>query len=461
MNMYGKIKRLTALVLAFLCLAGTPMESWAATKPMNSISIRITSKLKAGNKLPPIEIGSGSAPDDGIMVTQKGSHFTVISATWVDSTATETVAADEPRMKLVLEPEDVSEYYFLANYKASNVKVSGGSFVSARREGDNLVVTVKVNPIRGQYDSPRDAYWNEKNLGEARWEKPENDSGYYEVQLLRDNKNVFKVNKTSSTSYNFYPYMTQTGNYSFKIRTIPGTDFQKSHAKQSEWLESGQLSITERYVSDGKGQQNSKSTAVKGTEDAVGWIKQGTEWLYRFPSGSYKTNGWERINDKWYYFDNTGLMLKGWQTIGGYQYYLHGNGEMALGWTRIDGKWYYFRPEKEGIYPEGSMFSSGWRVVAGYYYYFNQDGSIFTGWLKENDNWYYLNTLDNGLQGAMFTGWIRRDEKTYFADSNGEMVEGWYQIDGQWHYFYPGSGEMAYNTEIDGFYLDADGVWKQ
>ncbi len=456
-----KMKRLTALVLAFLCVIVMPGEAWAATKPMNTISIKISSKLKAGDRLPGIDIGTGNAPDGGILVAQKGSHFTVTSASWVDSSSKETVAADEPRMSLVLEPDDVSEYYFLANYKASSVKVSGGSFVSARRDGDNLVVTVKVNPIRGEYDSPRDVYWNEKKLGEAKWEKPENGSGYYEVQLLRNNKNVFKVEKTSATNYNFYPYMTQTGDYTIKIRTVPGTDFQKSYAKQSDWLESGPLVITDRYVSDGKGQQNAKSTAIKGTEDTVGWIKQGSEWKYRFPSGAFKTGGWERINDKWYYFDDAGIMIKGWKTIGGFQYYFHENGEMALGWAKVNNQWYYFRPEKEGSYPEGSMFSPGWRVIAGYYYYFNQDGSVFTGWLKDNDKWYYLNTLDNSLQGAMFTGWIRRDEKTYFTDSNGEMVEGWYQIDGLWYYFRPGSGEMAFNTEIDGFYLDGDGVWRQ
>ena len=459
--MYQRIKRLTALVLAFLCLTVAPGEALAATKPMNSISIKISSKLKPGSRLPSIEIGSGSAPDGGILVSQKGSHFTVTSATWADKSSKEIVAADEPRMSLTLEPEDVSEYYFLASYKASNVKVSGGSSVSARRDGDNLVVTVKVSPVKGEYDTPRDAYWNEKNLGEAKWEKPENGSGYYEVQLYRNNKSVFKVDKTASTNYNFYPYMTQTGDYTFKIRTIPGTDFQKSYGKQSDWLESGELVITERYVSDGKGQQNAKSTAVKGTEDTVGWIKEGNVWRYRYPSGDFKTGGWDFINDKWYYFDHMGVMITGWRDIDGFRYYFHGSGEMALGWARVDGKWYYFRPEKEGVYPEGSMFSSGWRVITGYYYYFNQDGSIFTGWLRENDKWYYLNVLDNSLQGAMFTGWIRRDEKTYFADTNGEMVEGWYQIDGLWYYFRPGSGEMAYNTEIDGFYLDSDGVWRQ
>ena len=73
---------------------------------------------------------------------------------------------------------------------------------------------------------------------------------------------------------------------------------------------------------------------------------------------------------------------------------------------------------------------------------------------------YYLNTVDNSLLGAMFTGWIKRDDKTYFADSNGEIVTGWCQIDGNWHYFYPDSGEMASNTSINGFYVDTDGIWR-
>ena len=94
-----------------------------------------------------------------------------------------------------------------------------------------------------------------------------------------------------------------------------------------------------------------------------------------------------------------------------------------------------------------TLFISFHIFINGYYYYFNQDGSLYTGWLEQNGKWYYLNALDNSLQGALFTGWIRRDGKTYFTDSNGEMVEGWYEIDGHWYYFYPGSGEMAHDTQ--------------
>ena len=106
------------------------------------------------------------------------------------------------------------------------------------------------------------------------------------------------------------------------------------------------------------------------------------------------------------------------------------------------------------------MAPGGWRVIGPYYYYFNDDGSLYTGWLFKDGHWYYLNTVDNSLLGAMFTGWIKRDGKTYFTDSNGEMAEGWCCIDGAWHYFYPGSGEMAHNTEINGFRVDEDGIWR-
>ncbi len=457
-----QIKRIMALALTVVLLAGfLPVDVMAATKPINTVSVKVNSKLEAGKSLPDIVIGSGSPEDGGIIVTKDSANYTVVEAEWVDKPSEVLNAADQPRMTVTLEPVDVSEHYFLASYKESNVKVSGGSFVSAKRDGDNLVVTLRVNPIRGDYDMPKDAYWNEKNLGEAKWEPGENDSGYYEVQLLRDGKNVHKVDKTTSKNYNFYPYMTKAGDYSFKVRAIPGTDFQKKYGKKSDQLESGELQITDRYVSDGKGQQNAKSTVKKSSDDkTTGWFKEGDVWRYRYPNGELCTNGWGKINDLWYFFDGSGNMVTGWQQVGADYYHLHNNGQMALGWNKINGQWYFFRTEAEGVHAVGSMVSSGWRVIGPYYYFFNKDGSLYTGWLQQDGKWYYLNTVDNSLQGAMFTGWINRDEKTYFAEANGAIVEGWCQIDGQWYYFYPGSGEMARNTWIDGQYVDGDGVWK-
>ena len=45
-------------------------------------------------------------------------------------------------------------------------------------------------------------------------------------------------------------------------------------------------------------------------------------------------------------------------------------------------------------------------------------------------------------------------------NASGIMVEGWYQIEGNYYYFYPGDGSKAVSTSISGFVLDANGVWQ-
>ena len=451
-------KGLTGALLAGSFLLAVPGTALAASKPINSVSIKVNSKIESGSKLPDIDIGT-SPSEGGIAVSESNDRYEIAEAEWVDSSGKEVYTADEPRMRVVLEPEDVSEYYFLASYKKSSISVSGGTFLSARREGDSLVVTLALKPIRGEYGEPLDAFWYEKNLGEARWEKPKDTSGFYEVQLYRDGKSVYKIPRTSAVRYNFYPYMTKAGDYTFRVRTVPGTDAVSKYGKKSYWIESGELQITDRYVSDGKGQQAANSKTVRGAEE-TGWKQKDKQWSYTYPDGTICRGGWEYIEGQWYYFSIDGVMETGWKNIDNQYYYLYPNGQMAVGWTKIDGKWYFFHTGEEEDETAGTMVPGGWKVIGPYYYYFNEDGSLYTGWLNQNGRWYYLNTVDNSLLGAMFTGWIKRDDKTYFADSNGEIVTGWCQIDGNWHYFYPDSGEMASNTSINGFYVDADGIWR-
>ena len=241
------------------------IDAFAAAKEIKTVNIRVTSKLEAGSKLPDIKLETTTVSDGEVAVDAGGSKYSVSEAEWTDKSSNELKASEEPQMKVTLEPEDVSEDYFVSSYKKANVKISGGTFVSARRDGDDLVVTLRVNGIKGDYAAPEDAWWNEKSLGQAKWEKPDNTSGYYEVQLYRGKSKVYSVSQTSAVQYNFYPYMTKTGEYTFKVRTVPGTDSQKKYGGKSEWIESGELSITDRYVSDGKGQQSKNPSAKSGT----------------------------------------------------------------------------------------------------------------------------------------------------------------------------------------------------
>lgn len=67
-----------------------------------------------------------------------------------------------------------------------------------------------------------------------------------------------------------------------------------------------------------------------------------------------------------------------------------------------DGKW---------ILLEQGVPVSGWRMVRGKWYYMDADGVMQTGWINDNGTWYYLNS----------------------------------------------GGDMAYNTIVDGLYVNWDG----
>ena len=163
---------------------------------------------------------------------------------------------------------------------------------------------------------------------------------------------------------------------------------------------------------------NAKWNRLHGIITAGGGWKRGQGtmshcWWYQHADGSYTSNGWELIDDKWYYFDANGWMATGWQKHKGYWYYLSDSGSMVVGWQFIDDRWYYFRA----------------------------NGSMATGWLQDGEHWYWLHdTHEAGLYGSMDTGWIEVNGKKYYANPSsggprGALVCGKQTIDGKEYEF--------------------------
>lgn len=115
------------------------------------------------------------------------------------------------------------------------------------------------------------------------------------------------------------------------------------------------------------------------TEDIANWIKANNL------NNIEAKEGWNLINDAWYYLDS--------------------NGFKKVGWASIEELWYYF----------------------------NADGTMKTDWVKYNNTWYYLKG-----NGAMKTGWLRYDGQWYYLDKSGAMITGWKLIDNKWYYFTAG-----------------------
>ncbi|MFR3730146.1 N-acetylmuramoyl-L-alanine amidase family protein [Lacrimispora sp.] len=410
------MKHITRLMAwaSLIALLGVsvPLEaSAAAAKTISSVTIYAgLEEIESGETLPS-ETSFKTTEGTGNYVYTNNDRYEVSDLEWITSDSKEMKIGSEPKMKVTLRAVDSDTYAFKGGYKSSNVTIKGGTYVSSNRSGtDTLYVTFTFKPIKGTYESPENAEWRDSGFGNARWSSVDDSSGAYDVYLYRGSSVVKKVEKLKATSYNFYPYMTKAGTYSFKVRTVPYTDTEEKYGKKSEWTESDEVYLPEEKVSDGRGQDSGNDSIVSSQD--VGWIKSGNTWYYRYPDGSYQKNTWSNINGKWYLFDSSGAMLTGWQ-------------------------------QKNGLW-----------------YYLNNDGAMLTGWIKSNNVWYYLNpSASNGVEGAMVCGWINYNNKWYYTNSNGEMQEGWKEIDGNWYYFYPGDGSKAVSTTIGGFQVDANGVW--
>lgn len=450
-------KRVMAtVILTAFCLCLTPKNA-AASDAIKSVSIKVTLKIEAGDRLPDIQI---EKTDGEACVTSGGNQYKITDAEWVTSTTKDMTVGEEPKMNVTLTPSDEHDVYFKSSYEAARIRVTGGTYVSAKRKGSDLVVTLRAKPIKGLYAEPEDVGWKDTRLGQAVWSKGDNTSGAYELWLYRGKKIILKKEQVKSTTYNFYPYMTEEGTYSYKIRSVPYKQEELKSGKKSGWVQSDELVIRDRDVSDGTGKESDKASGTQeSTGPKEGWDEQSGVWYYRYADGTVQANSWLVLDDVWYRFDQDGRMVTGWFLLDEDIYYMDSSGKMVTGWQKINNLWYYFYPDNGYEAPMGAA-ATGWQVIDGYYHFFNDQGAMQKGWINQAGRWYYLNELAGNLEGAMLKGWIIRNGATYYTGEDGVMVTGWQKIEGLWRYF-DQNGVMAVNTVIDGFPINEDGVWEQ
>ena len=207
---------------------------------------------------------------------------------------------------------------------------------------------------------------------------------------------------------------------------------------------------------------------------ATGWQTWDNNLYYLNSDGSMKANEAFTDGGKLYFFRSWGGAYKNcWYTSNGKKYYLHDNSAAYQNeWLKADGKWYYFQsdstmaantwidnyyvdasgvwiPNKEKPtdkwitsgnrkwyrHADGSYTKNDWEVINGKYYRFDEEGWMVTGWKKINDIWYYMDKITGERYG-----------------------KGWHWIDGNCYYM-NANGEMAADTWIDGYYVDASGKW--
>ena len=119
-----------------------------------------------------------------------------------------------------------------------------------------------------------------------------------------------------------------------------------------------------------------------------------------------------------------------------------------------EGSWKNYADGKKYVDENGQIVTSQWYRILGTWYYFDENGYMVTGWRMVNNKWYYL-----GNDGKMVIGWKQIGGVWYYMDADGAMATGWRQTaPGQWYYL-NANGAMAASTVIDGYTLDASGLW--
>ena len=94
-------------------------------------------------------------------------------------------------------------------------------------------------------------------------------------------------------------------------------------------------------------------------------------------------------------------------------------------------------------------------------YYINEDSEMVYGWLELENGWYFFD-YDTGIQQK--GRWVAEYTDWYCLDANGRMFTStWIARDSKldaWYYVNEDGLMLTNTTTPDGFYVDAEGIWR-
>ena len=204
-----------------------------------------------------------------------------------------------------------------------------------------------------------------------------------------------------------------------------------------------------------------------------------------FDSGSQTLNK-VKYSDGTYYFNESGEMQTGLINVSKIEdyddaglYYFGANGAAVEGWQVIDSNRYYFRKDSdlESKYKKYTAVVDGEVTLnTSEIYRFDENGVMVTGFYTDSTGTYYyseetltlgqkikgktvkINGVDYNFDtdGKMVTGFTK-DGKFYF-DNQGQLVTGWFTVDGKTYYAAPEKVDSIEKGEIRTGFVEIDGT---
>lgn len=297
-----QLKKIGLFLLLVCTMTGMGTICAFAKTKINSVSIKVESSIE-----PDTEYGK-----EEIDVTVKTGKCTFMDYEILNDD-NEWSLNMVPKIQVVLEAND--DYYFSSSLTASNIKIAGGTYISATRaeSSTQLKITMTLPSLMTFVGEMGEVRLNQSGI--ASWDPVMGAAEYY-IRLYRDGSSVNTSVTTRSTSYDFSPAMLRSGSYTVRVRAVNGVDSNN----RSENMDSNPVSINDEIAADNR--QNNSNKPGEWIQDEVGW------WYSR-SDGGYTVSGWEQIHGSWYLFDESGYMRTGWVSTDGNTYYFNPeNGKM-------------------------------------------------------------------------------------------------------------------------------------
>lgn len=292
-----------------------------------------------------------------VEVTADGGPYGVDEVEFLSSTS----STSYPRVRVTMYADDDC-YFASASKSLFDLEGEGASYVSASRRDSNscIVLTVQLKKYSGAVaDVPEGADWDQAGIGT--WDQVSN-AAYYEIRLKRSGSVIGDIMKVDDTRFDFSSMITQTGKYSFQVRSVN----RYMTSRVSKWVSSERLEVDDDILNEIQGRGSSTNNFYNGTTAGssgasstsggpsgavTGWQKNATGYWYRNYDGTWPAARWQQINGYWYYFNAAGYMVANdWiHHTDDKWYYLGANGAMLTN-TRTPDNYYV---DANGVYIPG------------------------------------------------------------------------------------------------------------